>query len=363
MTKKYSVAGLILLLLFTLSGCTDMGNLTITTSVVYLVTSLCAALLLAGYFLLIKKRQIWFILLFSAVTIVNIGYFTLSISKTLNEALLSNRIAYLGSVFLPFSMLMAILKSCQIKVPRWLTGVLLFISISVFIIAASPGYLDIYYKEVTLSVSGGATVLQKVYGPLHKVYLCYLLGHFTAMLGVMIYSFVKKRVTSLLQAILIFSSVFVNISVWFIEQLVDIDFEFLSVSYIASEIFLLGFGLLIQEFNKQSKTTYSATDKAEPVVTVPSQSTQPVSTDAPAEITLTEKIEYMRASLCTLTPTESTIFNYYTEGKKPKEIIELLSITENTLKYHNRNIYSKLGVANRKEMLSVAIHLQLPTTT
>ena len=31
-----------------------------------------------------------------------------------------------------------------------------------------------------------------------------------------------------------------------------------------------------------------------------------------------------------------------------------LDITENTLKYHNRNIYSKLGVSSRKEMLHIA---------
>ena len=29
-------------------------------------------------------------------------------------------------------------------------------------------------------------------------------------------------------------------------------------------------------------------------------------------------------------------------------------ITENTLKYHNRNIYSKLGVTSRKELLRYA---------
>ena len=34
-----------------------------------------------------------------------------------------------------------------------------------------------------------------------------------------------------------------------------------------------------------------------------------------------------------------------------KDIISQLGITENTLKYHNKNIYSKLGVKTRKELL------------
>ena len=29
-------------------------------------------------------------------------------------------------------------------------------------------------------------------------------------------------------------------------------------------------------------------------------------------------------------------------------------IKENTLKYHNRNIYSKLGVSSRKQLLQIA---------
>lgn len=31
-----------------------------------------------------------------------------------------------------------------------------------------------------------------------------------------------------------------------------------------------------------------------------------------------------------------------------------LNITENTLKYHNKNIYSKLGVSSRKQLIEIA---------
>jgi len=58
--------------------------------------------------------------------------------------------------------------------------------------------------------------------------------------------------------------------------------------------------------------------------------------------------------LHTLTPTERTVFDLYIGGKSAKEIMELMGIKENTLKYHNKNIYSKLGVASRKELLRYA---------
>lgn len=56
-------------------------------------------------------------------------------------------------------------------------------------------------------------------------------------------------------------------------------------------------------------------------------------------------------NLATLTPKEEDIFNLYVQGCSTKDIISRLDITENTLKYHNKNIYGKLGVKTRKELL------------
>lgn len=59
-------------------------------------------------------------------------------------------------------------------------------------------------------------------------------------------------------------------------------------------------------------------------------------------------------NLSMLTPTERIIFDLYVSGKSAKEILEIMCIKENTLKYHNKNIYSKLGVTSRKELLRYA---------
>ena len=56
----------------------------------------------------------------------------------------------------------------------------------------------------------------------------------------------------------------------------------------------------------------------------------------------------------TLTPTEQIVFDLYLDGKSAKEIMAVLNIKETTLKYHNRNIYDKLGVTSRKELLRYA---------
>ena len=73
---------------------------------------------------------------------------------------------------------------------------------------------------------------------------------------------------------------------------------------------------------------------------------------------LTEQQEYFLSHLHKLTPSENTIYHYYLNGKATKEIMKELNITENTLKYHNKNIYSKLGVSSRKKLVEIAAELK-----
>ncbi len=68
-----------------------------------------------------------------------------------------------------------------------------------------------------------------------------------------------------------------------------------------------------------------------------------------------EEFEFFMQCLHTLTPKEREIFDLYLEGKKAKDIMEIASINQNTLKYHNRNIYSKLGISSRKQLLEYAV--------
>ena len=59
-----------------------------------------------------------------------------------------------------------------------------------------------------------------------------------------------------------------------------------------------------------------------------------------------------------LTPTERGIYDLYVEGKNTVQVRQILGITENTLKYHNRNLYSKLGVSSRRQLVEFAKRLE-----
>lgn len=67
-----------------------------------------------------------------------------------------------------------------------------------------------------------------------------------------------------------------------------------------------------------------------------------------------EEYNFFVENLGMLTPSEYRIYELYLSGKTAKQIAEVLHITENTLKFHNKNIYSKLGISSRKQLLRFA---------
>lgn len=361
-----------LLLIIPLTSCTSIGEKNTDMAYIYGFISIFSLALLVFYCLFNQKKTPWCLLLFAAVVVVNLGYFTLSISKNLEEALLANRISYMGSVFLPYALLMILIDLIKIKHPRWLSSILLVLCCVVFLITASPGYLDIYYKSVSIKTVNGVTILEKIYGPWHCLYLYYLLFYYISMLTLTIYVIFKKKATSIIQSIVLLISTTVNIGIWLLEQLVKIDFEILSVSYIITELFLLVLFYLMEMDLKEAPETNATPSSLQPDnTTKPNESSfstelssknpEPIhvlnSENTPNNEEDSEVKEYLISQLPSLTAAEKKIYDLYLQQKTTREILSELCITENTLKFHNKNLYGKLGVSSRKQLYAIASKL------
>jgi len=208
-------------------------------SLAYGITALVSLVMVGVCVSVDKKRDLWLVLLFVSVSICNLGYYMLSLSRDLGAALNSNRISYLGSVFLPFFLLMMVLRFCRIKPDNRLLVVLAAIGFIMLGITTSPGILPIYYSSVDIESVNGATRLVREYGPLHALYYVYLIGYMLSMVGIAVYSAAKKRIKSRLHTVLLLCAVFCNIAIWLAEQFLPRGFEWLSVSYILTECLML----------------------------------------------------------------------------------------------------------------------------
>lgn len=284
----------------------------------------CAvSLILTACCCFVRKKDLRLIFLSLSIFLCNMGYFSLSVSRTLEEALLANRLSYFGSVFLILFMLLIIMDTCGVKPAKAITVLLTCMSMAVFFIAATGGYTDIYYKKVSLVIINGTAKLVKEYGPMHGVYYIYVFLYFIIMIGVILSSVLKKKTGVGKYAAFLAAAVLGNIGIWLSEQFLSENFEFLSISYAITEMLML-FMYSIMHDNDE------AAGKA-------------------AVRTVSCHKDFPQMKL--LTSREREVAVLLLEDRKRKEIAEELGITEHTVKKHTSNIFSKLGVGSRKELI------------
>ena len=319
----------------------NAGNMTM----VYGAVAILSVLLLVGYLLLEKKKERTFILLTSCVTVVNTGYFLLAAASSLSMAMFANAVSYFGAAYSVLAMLQIIINVCGMKWKKWISGIFVGISTAAFLLAASGDWLGLYYRSVDIVHIGGMTKLVKEYGPLHILYTVYLLSYVLIMVAVIYHAHKKERLTSLKYTLLLLAAVLLNIGVWAVEQGFHEDFEFLSVSYIVTEVMLLLLYSMLRDYgivqpggallSVQMLSQLQA--KAAPLGQLPPG--------------MEDLFTGFAQRVNTLSGAERRILNYYIDGHDTADIPDLAFISIHTVKKHNHSIYQKLGVASRDELM------------
>ena len=314
-------------------------------TMVYGVIAMLSVLLLIGYLLLEKKKERNFIFLISCVAIVNTGYFLLAAANTLPMAMFANAISYFGAAYSMLAMLLIISNVCQMKKRKWAKCLFAGISTAAFALAASGDWLGLYYRSVDIVSVDGMTKLVKEYGPLHILYTVYLLWYVLIMVAVIYYAAKKQRLTSFKYTLLLLVAVLLNIGVWAVEQGFNEDFEFLSVSYIVTEVILLLLYSMLRD--------YGIAQPGGSVISV--QMLTQLNTQKITPGALPPGMEDMFRTFAerakTLTSAERRILNYYIDGHDTADVPDLAFISIHTVKKHNRSIYQKLNVASRDELM------------
>jgi hypothetical protein len=87
-------------------------------AIAYVIIFALSLIMLPLYFLFIRKKQNepWLFILFVCISIVNLGYLLVALSKTVEFAIWANKITYLGQVFVPMCMFLLISRLCGYEV-------------------------------------------------------------------------------------------------------------------------------------------------------------------------------------------------------------------------------------------------------
>ena len=320
-----------------------MGNANL--SVVYGILALLSVLLFVACFLFAQEKNNLFFMLFGCVAAANCGYFFVAVCNSLVVARIANAVSYFGGAFSILVMLLIICEVCRMPKHRWFRWVLIGISIAAFALAASGDWLGVYYRSVSLERINGSTHFVKEYGPLHILYALYLLGYFLLMTAIIIRAAKTKRLASVKYTLFLLVAVLLNLGVWLLEQMVDVDFEFLSVSYIVTAVLLLLIYSMLRDYGIAQPG-----GSLMPVQMLTQLNTRQVN---PSQLppNMEDMFCHFAKKVKTLSAAERRILNYYIAGHEIAELPELLFVSINTVKKHNRSIYQKLEIASRDELM------------
>ena len=314
----------------------------------YGVLFILSVLLIPLYFICINKRkeEYWLLVLIICVSFVNLGYLLISLSQTIEFALFSNKVAYLGQVFIPMSMLMIISKLCGFKFNKFSTILLTFFALIMFGIICTAGYTDWYYTNAYIDNYAGATVLHKEYGFLHPTNLIYVSLYFLGMAFILCFSLKNKKRACQKQATAMLIIVLGNILMWLVQKVVPWNFELLSITYLMSAGSFLFVTIMLQDYvHINDIPIYSPKEQEKLGVDILTMS---------MEEKIRKVLYFVKDGelLCTR---EREILEFILANKKRKEIAAELFLSENTIKTYTRTLYSKLGVTCREELYSLLL--------
>jgi len=340
----------------------------IAAPIFYGVMLFFSTAILVFYILRNKKKYLWAMLLFVSVAIVNTGYLALSLASNVSEALLANRIAYFGNIFMLLFLLITIINACKIAYRKSVVVLMLAASCIMFLLACTQGYLDIFYKNVDFAIVDGYAKIIKDYGPIHTAYLVYVLLYIIAMVGVLIYAIKNKKLKPAKYAIAIAGIGVLNIAIWFVEQFVDNKIEYLAFSYVVTEIIMIWIcdrliedrvfdsieiKLTIGQEDISGKTLNITVAEPDNNKLVISREKDTINLSNLSDENLLDIVNHINNS-DKLTDREKEVAVLLIKNMKRKEVASSLFVSEDTVKTHTSHIFGKLKISSRKELQQLA---------
>ncbi|MBQ7507549.1 MAG: response regulator [Lachnospiraceae bacterium] len=177
--------------------------------------------------------------MFALVPVVNLGYSWLASARSLDSALIANKLIYIGGCFLHLLLLLGVFSLCNFKLPHFVRIFFFTAAFVLFCGVLSIGHSDIFYKNVYLQVSDGYSKLIKEYGPMHNFYYVYMMILVISSLIVLIYSIIKRPEVSLKNLYILTALDVISVLVFFGGRALFTKIEIMPLFYVVAEFFFL----------------------------------------------------------------------------------------------------------------------------
>lgn len=186
-----------------------------------------------------NKISIHYYFMFLCIMFSSFGYMQLATASDVKSALYANQAIYLGSSFCPFFFLRVMADLCKYKMNKVLQISFLIFGAIIFSFISSIGVSGLYYKSVSIGSFMGITYLEKEYGPLHNLYLFYLIGIFVAAIFYITKAFIQKKDVAYRNGYILAGLLLFVLITYVLEKILPYHLPIVPLGYSVSEIGVL----------------------------------------------------------------------------------------------------------------------------
>ena len=187
-----------------------------------------------------KHFDVHLTLVFALVPITNLGFSLFSRSQSLQEALMAQKIMYIGGSFLQLFIMFMVFSLCHIKLSRVVRVLLMLVSTCMYSLVLTIGYSDVFYKkETSFDIVKGVAQLNKSYGYMHSFYIGVVIVYFSLSFFAIVHSYLRKNHVSRKMIYLLFLSETVAIVAYFAGRKFIDGVELLPAAYVFAQVMYL----------------------------------------------------------------------------------------------------------------------------
>lgn len=144
--------------------------------------------LLYTFFQKQSRLQSIFLLLLVSLLINYVGYLLELQAHDISGALAAVKISYLGKPFILLFMFLLIVEYCRIKIPGWLTGVLMFFQFAVTALVFTCEYQTLFYTSIDFTEEGVFPHMVFGHGIVYNLYMAVVVLYVAAMVAICIHA-------------------------------------------------------------------------------------------------------------------------------------------------------------------------------
>lgn len=227
---------------------------------IYFITFAASLIMISSFLLRNSKIDTGYILFGLAIVITAMGRWFIAASDSIGQAVFGNKILYLGTCFLPLTMIMLLARFSKIRIPKIIVTILTIYSTLVFAAVMTVGHTDWYYKSTTLIQMDGYAYIEKVYGPLHVLFLILLAIDSVFIVTIIVLAF-RKRKTVAFKAVLTIGGLgFGIILIYFLTKIFKSTFDWTCIGYLIAIIAITN---LFKKINMYDMSTNIANSVAQ----------------------------------------------------------------------------------------------------